>query len=142
MINDKEMDTCLLVSFGVHAILELQGLNVAQKRDVFINSFGYLCFKEAMRCMDSFKHKLLVNNNEKSHVQYKCSPFIELCLGSMGMHWHSSHYAVTHVYNKNSNIQVRSPYVVNVIFHTIRNCSLKNYSYRKNLLPLGANSFL
>ena len=32
-------------------------------------------------------------------------------------------YAVTHVRNKNSNIQRRSPNVVKVIFHTIRNCS-------------------
>ena len=45
-------------------------------------------------------------------------------------HWRSSHYAVTHVHNKNSNIQGRSSKVVKVIFHTIRNC------------PLGANSFL
>ena len=27
-------------------------------------------------------------------------------------HWRSSHYAVTHVRNENSNIQGRSPYVV------------------------------
>ena len=39
------------------------------------------------------------------------------------MHWRSSHYAVTHVHNKNSNIQGRLPNVVKVIFHTIRNCS-------------------
>ena len=38
-------------------------------------------------------------------------------------HWPSSHYAVTHVRNKNSNIHGRSPIVVKVIFHTIRNCS-------------------
>ena len=38
-------------------------------------------------------------------------------------HWPSSHYAVTHVRNKNSNIQGRSPNVVKVIFHTIRNYS-------------------
>ena len=42
-------------------------------------------------------------------------------------HWRSSHYAVAHVRNKNSNIQGRSPNVVKVIFHT------KRY---------GANSFL
>ena len=39
------------------------------------------------------------------------------------LHLPSFHYAVTHVRNKNSNIQGRSPYVVKVIFHTIRNCS-------------------
>ena len=38
-------------------------------------------------------------------------------------HWRSSQYAVTHVLNKNSNIQGRSPKVVKVIFHTKRNCS-------------------
>ena len=38
-------------------------------------------------------------------------------------YWRSSHNAVTHVLNKNSNIQGRSPNVVKVIFHTIRNCS-------------------
>ena len=32
-------------------------------------------------------------------------------------------YAVRHVRNTNSNFQGRSPNVVKVIFHTIRNCS-------------------
>ena len=36
-------------------------------------------------------------------------------------HWHSSHYAVTHMRNKKGNIQGRSPNVVKVVFHTIRN---------------------
>ena len=54
---------------------------------------------------------------------------ITLCLykpisfDNLSFHWRSSHYAVTHVQNKNSNIQGRSPNVVKVIFHTIRNCS-------------------
>ena len=38
-------------------------------------------------------------------------------------HWRSPHYAVTHAPNKNSNIQERSPNVVKVIFHAIRNFS-------------------
>ena len=38
-------------------------------------------------------------------------------------HWHSSHYAVTRVRNKNSNIQRRSPNVVKAIFHATRDCS-------------------
>ena len=38
-------------------------------------------------------------------------------------HWRSSHYAVTHVLNKNSNIQGRSTDVVEMIFHTKRNYS-------------------
>ena len=38
-------------------------------------------------------------------------------------HWLSSHYTVTHVRNKNSNIQGRSLNVVKVIFNAIRNCS-------------------
>ena len=38
-------------------------------------------------------------------------------------YWSSSHYAVTHVHNKTSNIQGSSPNVVKVNFHTIRNCS-------------------
>ena len=33
------------------------------------------------------------------------------------MHWSSFHYAHTHMRNKNSNIQGRSPNVVKVIFH-------------------------
>ena len=33
---------------------------------------------------------------------------------------------VTHARNKNSNIQGRSLKVIKVIFHTIRNCSLRN----------------
>ena len=38
-------------------------------------------------------------------------------------HRRSSHYAITHVRNKDNNIQGRSPHLVKVIFHTIRNCS-------------------
>ena len=38
------------------------------------------------------------------------------------IHWRSSHYAGMHVRNKN-NVKGRSPYVVKVIFHTIRNFS-------------------
>ena len=38
----------------------------------------------------------------------------------MSEHWRSSHNAVTHVGNTNSNIEGRSPYVVKVIFHIIR----------------------
>ena len=34
-------------------------------------------------------------------------------------HWRSSHYAVTQVRNKNSNIQGRSPNVLKVMFKTI-----------------------
>ena len=49
----------------------------------------------------------------------------------------SSHYVVTHMRNKNSNIQGRSPNVVKVIFHT-QGTALKG----KISLPLGANSFL
>ena len=33
------------------------------------------------------------------------------------------HWQPTHVHNKNSNVQGRSPNVVKVNFHTIRNCS-------------------
>ena len=51
-------------------------------------------------------------------------------------HWHSSYYAVTHLRNKNSNIQGRSPYVVKVIFHTIKNCS-----YRKDFAPYESKFF-
>ena len=39
---------------------------------------------------------------------------------SIHVHWHSSHYAFTHMPNKNSNIQGRSSYAVKVIFHAIR----------------------
>ena len=40
-------------------------------------------------------------------------------------HMRSSHYTVTHVRNENSNIQRRSPNVIKVIYHTIRNSLLK-----------------
>ena len=33
-----------------------------------------------------------------------------------------ANYAVTHMHHKNSNIQGKSPNVVRVISHTIRNC--------------------
>ena len=55
---------------------------------------------------------------------HKCRPCTignSSCL--MDKHGRSSHYAVTHMRNKNSNIQGRSPNVVKMIFHTIRNCS-------------------
>ena len=49
------------------------------------------------------------------------------------VHWHSSHYPVTQMRNKNSNIQEMSP---NVPYH-------KELPLKENhLLPLGANSFL
>ena len=51
---------------------------------------------------------------------YLCKP---ISFDNLSYHWRSSHYAVTHMGNKNSNIQGRSPNVVKVIFHTIRNCS-------------------
>ena len=53
-----------------------------------------------------------------------------------GYHWRSSHYAITLMLNKNSNIQGRSPKVVKVIFHTIRNCSK-----RKEFAPSGSKFF-
>ena len=37
-------------------------------------------------------------------------------------HWRNFHYAVLSVRIKNNSIQGRSPNVVKVIFHTIRNC--------------------
>ena len=43
-------------------------------------------------------------------------------INKMIRHWRSSHCAVTHVCNKNSNIQGRSPNVVKVISHAIGNC--------------------
>ena len=40
------------------------------------------------------------------------------------------------VRNKNSNTQGSSPYVVKVIFHTLRNCS-----YKKKFVPSGSKFF-
>ena len=51
-------------------------------------------------------------------------------------HWRSSHYAVSHVRYKNSNIQGRSPNAEKVILHTIRNCS-----ERKQFAPSGSKFF-
>ena len=48
---------------------------------------------------------------------------VDVCPHMHHTHWRSSHYAVTHVRNKNSNIHGRSHNVVKVIYHTIRNCS-------------------
>ena len=43
---------------------------------------------------------------------------------------------VTHVHNKDSNIQGRSPNVVKVIFHAIRDCSQrKEFSGNDKFLP-------
>ena len=55
----------------------------------------------------------------------------------MPSHWHSSHFAVAHVRNKNSNIQGRSPNVIKSDFPNHKELLL-----RKELLPLGVNSFL
>ena len=54
-----------------------------------------------------------------------CDLFV---IGGMGgiFHWRSSHYTATHLRNKNSNIQGRSPYVVKLIIQTIKNCSERN----------------
>ena len=52
------------------------------------------------------------------------------------LHWRSSHYAVTNVHNKNSNIQGKSQNVVKVIFNTIRDC----FS-RKEIAPSGSKFF-
>ena len=59
----------------------------------------------------SRKLRILIPN---AHCQICVYAFIPV-------HWRSSHYAVTHVRNK--NIQGRSPNVVKVIFHATRNCS-------------------
>ena len=47
--------------------------------------------------------------------------FILIGINKLRIHWCSSHYAVMHMQNTNSNIQGRSPYAVNVIVHVIRN---------------------
>ena len=57
---------------------------------------------------------------ENSTYLYYCFTMLKK---SCNWTWCSSHFAVTQVGNKNSNIQGRSPNVVTVIFHTIRNCS-------------------
>ena len=44
---------------------------------------------------------------------------------------------IKHMLNKNSNIQGRSPNVVKVIYHTLRNCS-----GMKEFAPSGASFFL
>ena len=55
---------------------------------------------------------------------------------SYDFHWRSSDYAVTHMCNENSNVEGRSPNVVKVIFHSIR-----NYSSRKEFAPSGSKFF-
>ena len=52
---------------------------------------------------------------------YLIVSFPDLCRLSY-IHWRSSHNVVTHVRNRNSNIQGRSPYTVKVFFYLIRNC--------------------
>ena len=57
-------------------------------------------------------------------------------------HMRSSHHAVTHVRNKNINIQVRSPNVVKVILHTMTKCSKRNeIAPRKEFAPSGGKFF-
>ena len=56
--------------------------------------------------------------------------------GYIESHWRSTRYTVTHVRNKNSHIQDRSPNEINVI-SIPKGTVLKG----KNSLPLGAKSF-
>ena len=62
--------------------------------------------------------------------------FLKSCALFNCTHWRSSFTQPTHVRDKNSNIQGRSPNVVKLIFHTIRNC-LK----RKEIAPSGSKFF-
>ena len=80
-----------------------------------------------------FKH--VVNAIWKIFVICICCSVTQLKY--MAMHVRRSHYAITHVCNTNNNIQERSQNVVKVIFHTIRNCSL-----RKEFAPSGSKFFL
>ena len=79
--------------------------------------------------LDPLCPKSILNKQE---YQILSSIFLDftfkiLCIfqsGPMGfIHRRSSQYTVTHVGNRNSNIQGRSPSVANMIFHAIRNCS-------------------
>ena len=49
----------------------------------------------------------------------KCPNLNSVILLLQVSHWRSSQYTVTHVRNKNSYIQGRSPNVVKVIFNTV-----------------------
>ena len=49
----------------------------------------------------------------------------------LSVHWRSSHYAVRLMCNKNSNIQRRSPNVVKVIFHIIKNSGIKLFPLKE-----------
>ena len=64
----------------------------------------------------------ILNSGYKRWTKCDC-PFVYISFFVWYMHWRSSHYAVTHMPNKKSNIQGRSPYVVQMKFHAIRNCS-------------------
>ena len=70
------------------------------------------------------------------HRESSISYFDVMCLVWLQLRWRSSHYAVTHVRNKNSKIQVSPPNVVKVIFHALRICSK-----RKEFAPSGRKSF-
>ena len=71
--------------------------------------------------------------------------FFNACATKRYVHWCISHYAFTHVRNKNNSIQVMSPNVVKVIFHTIRNCSKRKERSRsiwEQILSFKINSHL
>ena len=53
-------------------------------------------------------------------IHPECSEKALIRLVGCPVQWLSSHYAVTHVRNENSNIQGRSPIVVEK-FHAVRN---------------------
>ena len=59
----------------------------------------------------------------KTSQFHQKTPQSDITHQTMTVRWRSSHYAVTDVSNENNNIHGRSPNVIIVIFHTIRNCS-------------------
>ena len=78
---------------------------------------------KAKLCMVPLVHKAPADKLLKKGDQSKLTAH-ETSLHLFGKsHWRSSQYAVTHVRNKNSNIQERAPNVIKVISHSIRNYS-------------------
>ena len=80
-----------------------------------------LMYNEINEYFNCFARNLLsciaIKGGQSQFREFKCIKLINMGIAYLQAlyHWRSSHYAVTHVRNKNSNIQGRSPNVATVI---------------------------
>ena len=98
-------------------VLQLSVTLMNRLKGVCVGGGGALNFSRSSICWPAYQNKYW-----HIYAGYILQN-IDLVLTKSADHWRSSHYAVTHMRNKNSKIQGRSPYVAKMILHAIRNYS-------------------